>query len=80
MIITVRGNYAWDIGALNTNMMSYSGYGVRNNQFAVWGRDTYLPMAGTVVTAVEEEVDNLPDMTAAVDMEDAQTGELGHDC
>ena len=24
-----RGNYAWDLGALNSNMMSYSGYGTR---------------------------------------------------
>jgi len=70
-----RGNYAWDIGALNDNMMSYSGYGNRNNNYEVWGRNTRLPMAGTVVTAVEKEVDNVPDIVAAVDMEDAADGQ-----
>lgn len=70
-----RGNYAWDIGALNTNMMSYTGYGTNNNQYAVWGKNVQLPMAGKVITAVEKEVDNIPDMTAAVDMEDVAEGE-----
>ena len=82
-----RGNYAWDIGALNSNMMSYSvsrclfcitflfpyflftivlliiikrtqscsqGLGRLNTNFAVWGKNVQLPMAGTVVTAVEK--------------------------
>jgi len=70
-----RGNYAWDIGALNTNMMSYSGLGRLNTNYAVWGKNVQLPMAGTVVTAVEKEVDNSPDMDAAVDLEDNVGGE-----
>ena len=82
-----RGNYAWDIGALNTNMMSYSvsrlilcitflfpyslftivlliiikstqscsqGLGRLNTNYEVWGKNVQLPMAGTVVTAVEK--------------------------
>jgi len=69
-----RGNYAWDIGALNTNMMSYSNYGTRNTDFAVWNKVVQLPMTGKVVTAVEKEVDNVPDMTAAVDLEDNAEG------
>merc|ERR1712037_1053470 len=39
------GNYAWDIGALNTNMMSYSGLGRLNTNYAVWGKNVQLPMA-----------------------------------
>jgi len=70
-----RGNYAWDIGALNSNMMSYSGVGSRNNNFEVWGKDVVLPMQGKVVTAVEKEVDNDPDMNAAVDLEDHVGGD-----
>jgi len=49
-----RGNYAWDIGALNTNMMSYSGLGRLNTNYAVWGKNVQLPMSGTIVTAVEK--------------------------
>ena len=56
------------MGALNTNMMSYSGQGTRNNQYAVWNRNVLLPMSGKVVTSVEKEVDNEPDMVAAIDL------------
>merc|ERR1719242_1358430 len=69
-----RGNYAWDIGALNSNTMSYTGLGERNNQYAIWDVNVLLPMAGTVVTRVEKEIDNLPDITAAIDMGDHQDG------
>jgi len=69
-----RGNYAWDIGALNSNMMSYSYYGTRNTDYAVWGKVVRMPMAGEIVTAVEKEVDNTPNMTAAVDLEDNADG------
>merc|ERR1712126_413026 len=70
-----RSNYAWDIGALNDNMMSYSGLGRYNTDFEVWGKNIQLPMAGTVVTAVKKEVDNDPDLEAAVDLEDKVGGE-----
>ena len=72
--VCLRGNYAWDIGALNSNMMSYTGLGERNNQYAIWDVNVLLPMAGTVVTRVEKEIDNLPDITAAIDMGDHQDG------
>ena len=74
MYIYLRGNYAWDIGALNSNMMSYTGLGERNNQYAIWDVNVLLPMAGTVVTRVEKEIDNLPDITAAIDMGDHEDG------
>ena len=55
-------------------MMTYSGYGVRNNQYAIWGVDAKLPMSGKIITRVEKEVDNLPDLVAAVDMGDHENG------
>ena len=55
-------------------MMTYSGYGVRNNQYAIWGVNAKLPMSGKIVTRVEKEVDNLPDLVAAVDMGDHENG------
>ena len=30
-----RSNYAWDMGALNSNMMSYSNYGTHNTDYEV---------------------------------------------
>jgi len=70
-----RGNYAWDMGALNSNMMSYRNLGRHNTDYEVWGKTVQLPMAGTVVTAVEKEVDNEPDMDAAVDLGDQEGGQ-----
>ena len=54
--------------------MSYTGLGERNNQYAIWDVNVLLPMAGTVVTRVEKEIDNLPDITAAIDMGDHEDG------
>ena len=50
-----RGNYAWDLGALNSNMMSYSSVGSRNSDYEVWGKQVIMPMYGRVVT-VERNV------------------------
>ena len=47
-----RGNYAWDIGALNSNMMSYEYYGTKNTDFEVFGKNVLLPMGGKVVTLI----------------------------
>ena len=33
--IMFRSNYAWDMGALNSNMMSYSNYGTHNTDYEV---------------------------------------------
>ena len=52
--ISHRSNYAWDLGALNSNMMSYSNYGTRNTDFEVFQKTVILPMNGRVVTLVRE--------------------------
>ena len=72
-----RGNYAWDISALNEYMMTYSGLGEENSDFAVWGRRVSLAMEGEVVTVVRGEVDNPPDLVAAIDLTDPEEGEPG---
>ena len=52
--ISNRSNYAWDLGALNSNMMSYSNYGTKNTDFEVFQKTVILPMNGRVVTLVRE--------------------------
>ena len=47
-----RSNYAWDLGALNSNMLSYSHYGTRNTDYEVFEKTVILPMDGKVVTVV----------------------------
>jgi len=69
-----RSNYAWDMGALNSNMLSYNNYGSENTDFEVFGKAVILPMEGRVVTLISHEVDNDPDLDAAVEMEDHNTG------
>jgi len=69
-----RSNYAWDIGALNNNMMSYENFGTRLTDFEVFGKSVILPMDGRVVTVVRSEVDNDPDINAAVEIEDHDNG------
>ena len=54
IFINFRSNYAWDLGALNSNMMSYSHYGTRNTDFEVFQKTVILPMDGKVVTVVRE--------------------------
>ena len=70
-----RGNYAWDLGGLHSNMLSYAGMGAKNEDFAVWGRKIRLPMGGKIVTAVKKEIDNVPDINAAIDLEDNPGGD-----
>ena len=43
------------MGALNSNMMSYSSVGSRNSDYEVWGKQVIMPMYGRVVT-VERNV------------------------
>ena len=49
-----RSNYAWDLGALNSNMLSYNHYGTQNNDFEVFGKTVILPMDGKVVTVISQ--------------------------
>ena len=97
IFINLRSNYAWDLGALNSNMMSYSHYGTRNTDFEVFQKTVILPMDGKVVTVVREvyfypdcanvksshsialncqfqEIDNDPDIDAAVELADHENG------
>jgi len=69
-----RSNYAWDLGALNSDMMSYSHFGTRNTDFEVFQKTVILPMDGKVVTVVREEIDNDPDIDAAVELADHENG------
>merc|ERR1712037_338139 len=47
---------------------------VQNNQFYVWGKEVYLPFDGVVTSANSSFPDNVPDITAAVEIEDAEDG------
>ena len=47
-----RSNYAWDLGALNQNMMSYSHFGTKNTDYEVFGKNVVLPMSGKAVTVI----------------------------
>lgn len=69
-----RSNYAWDLGALNSQMMSYSHYGTHNTDFEVFEKQVILPMDGRVVTVVRNEIDNDPNLNAAVEIEDHENG------
>ena len=69
-----RGNYAWDLSAINSNMYTYSGYGSRLRDFAVFGLDVYLPLGGIVAHVASDNPDNAPDMTNAVGMGEAEDG------
>jgi len=69
-----RSNYAWDLGALNSNMLSYSHYGTRNTDYEVFEKTVILPMDGKVVTVVRNEIDNDPDIDAAVELADHENG------
>ncbi|XP_023347041.1 uncharacterized protein LOC111715875 [Eurytemora carolleeae] len=70
-----RSNYAWDLAKLNINMMTYTYPGDKLKDFAVFGEKVYLPMNGKVITAVKKEIDNPPDLSAAVDLMDHDSGD-----
>jgi len=69
-----RSNYAWDLASLNTNMMTYTGYGTRLTNFAVWNKAVYLPFSGTVSKVMRLNPDNPPDLTAAIQFEELDNG------
>ena len=57
-----RSNYAWDLSAINSSFMTYSGKGENLSDYAVFERKLYLPMSGTVVNVEKEHPDNPPDL------------------
>ena len=69
-----RGNYAWDIAALNDNFMTYTEKGETNEKYAVWNRAVILPIAGKIVTRIEHAKDNSPNLIAAIDLDDHSDG------
>ena len=69
-----RSDYGWDLSALNSNMMTYSYYGTRLTDFAVYGLDCYLPLGGKVVSVARSNPDNTPDIITAVDFGILTTG------
>ena len=69
-----RSDYGWDLSALNSNMMTYSYYGTRLTDFAVYGLDCYLPLGGKVVSVSRSNPDNTPDIITAVDFGILTTG------
>lgn len=69
-----RSNYAWDLAALNANMMSYSNLGKKLTDYAIFGKNAYLPMSGTVTKITRAFSDNPPDIVTAIDFEDFNNG------
>ena len=59
---------------MNDAFMTYTDLGKENDEFAVWDRKIILPMDGKVVTRVEKEIDNPPNLAAAIDLEDHEDG------
>ena len=45
-----------------------------NSQFSVWNKAVRLPMSGTVVTVVNNQEDNDPDILAAIGLADVGSG------
>ncbi len=41
-------NYAWDLSALNDNVMTYANLGNELTDYAVYNRNVFMPLSGTV--------------------------------
>lgn len=70
-----RSNYAWDLEALNNNLMTYSRFGERNTDYEIFGKNVLLPISGRIVLAVDKEEDNPPDLSAAIELSDCESGQ-----
>ena len=53
---------------------SYSGYGTRLRDFAVYGLDVYLPFSGTVASVTISNPDNTPELITAVEFGALEVG------
>jgi hypothetical protein len=70
-----RSNYAWDFGAIGGNyLLSYRWPANKNEDFYVFGKSVFLPMAGTVTLVNSKYSDNKPNVVFAVKIEDAESG------
>ena len=54
------GDFAWDLVRTDTSGHRFTGSGVSNADYHVWGTPVYLPTSGVVVEVVSDAPDNLP--------------------
>ncbi|NOY25533.1 MAG: M23 family metallopeptidase, partial [Oligoflexia bacterium] len=54
------GNYAWDLVQTDDSGVRYTGLGVANEDFLVWGARVISPVSGVVVEIVRNAPDNTP--------------------
>ena len=73
-----RSNYAWDLTALFSNKMTYKRLGKDLEDFAVFGKDLYLPMNGTVARVLEHNSDNVPQLIKAINFTTLDNGTKAH--
>ena len=69
-----RSNYAWDLAALNSNMMTYQNLGQALTDFAVYGLRLHLPLDGVIHQIIRTEMDQRPDLIAAIEFEELENG------
>ena len=69
-----RSNYAWDLSAINSELMTYSGQGQNLSDFAVFGLDLYLPLSGTVANVETNHPDNPPELNKALEFNTLDNG------
>jgi len=54
------GNFAWDLGILDSHGKLHSGSGLRLDDYYVFNKKVYSPVKGTVVGLVSNQIDNRP--------------------
>ena len=69
-----RSNYAWDLAALNSNMMTYQNLGQALTDFQVFGLRLHLPLDGVIHQIIRTEMDQRPDLIAAIEFEELENG------
>ena len=69
-----RSNYAWDLSAINSELMTYSGQGQNLSEFAVFGLDLYLPLSGVVANVETNHPDNPPELNKALEFNTLDNG------
>ena len=67
-------------------MMTYTNLGQRLTDFAAFGLKLHLPLSGTVHKTLKNELDQAPDLIAAIEFEELDSGnqanltEKPHNC
>lgn len=57
------GNFAWDIGVLDSQGSQFRNQGLELSDYYVFGREVISPLKGVVVGKVDGQEDNVPDLT-----------------